>query len=84
MWNKITEWLEQKSYLLMTLFIIIQGLIFTLFTVLFLLEKEDLKYKIYICGSMCLFFIFMVHFAYHSVIKFLIQFVIKNFNLQFI
>jgi hypothetical protein len=73
MLNKITEWLEKKSYLLMTLFIIIQGILFSLFTVLFLLENDqhDLRYKIYICGSMCLFFLFMIHFAYHSVKFFL-------------
>ena len=64
------DFLEQKSYLLMTICIIIQGVLFGLFTFFFLIENDSqhpFQYKIYICGSMCLFFIFMIHFAYHSV-----------------
>lgn len=80
--GKFQDFLEQKSYLMMTICMIIQGVLFTLFTVLFLLENNShtFQYKIYICGSMCLFFIFMIHFAYHSV-RVKIPLIINFYNL---
>lgn len=67
--GKIIEWLEEKSHYLMTVFMILQGLLFLSITIidLSLREKTDIRVDLYISGSMCLFFIFMVHFAYHSV-----------------
>lgn len=67
--KKIEEFLEQKSHIPIAIFIAIQGVLFTVFTVFFFIENEsDVKYKLYICGSMSLLLIFMIHFAYHSVI----------------
>ena len=70
--GKIIEWLEQKSYHLMTIFMVFQGVLFFIFTIIDLSvrNKSDIRINIYLSGSMCLFFIFMVHFAYHSVIIF--------------
>jgi hypothetical protein len=67
--GKLVEWLEQKSHILMTIFIVLQGILFAIFTIidLSLNNKSDKRIDIYISVSMCLFFIFMVHFAYHSV-----------------
>lgn len=81
--GRLVEWLEQKSHNLMTICIIIQGILFGTFTVIYFLEKgvdgtnpEDqefnLRFKIYMVSTLMIFFGFMVHFAYHSVYLFLI------------
>jgi predicted membrane channel-forming protein YqfA (hemolysin III family) len=65
----IRDFLENKSYLLMKLFIGIQFIIFILFSIfLFTANKTDfLEINLFICLSGFLFLCFMVHFAYHSV-----------------
>jgi hypothetical protein len=70
--GKIVEWLEEKSYILMTIFMVLQGILFAIFTIidLSLKNKSDKRIDIYLSVSMCLFFIFMVHFAHHSVKSF--------------
>jgi hypothetical protein len=69
--GKVIDFLEQKSYILMTIFMILQGVLFSAFMFIFFIENDqnDWRYKLYICGTMGIFFVFMVHFAYHSVIK---------------
>lgn len=68
--GKIQDFLENKSTYLMTFFLIVQVALFAIFIILFFQEnnKDDIRYSIHLCGSMCLFLMFMIHFAYHSVI----------------
>lgn len=67
--NKIKQFFEEKGYLLISIFLVIQILLCIMYSVIFFLKNQDLdiKYNIYMCGSMFLFLIFMIHFAYHSV-----------------
>jgi len=72
--GKLLDFFENKSHILMTIFMSLQAFLFTAFIILFFMHNDDkdIRYKIYVCGTMGLFFIFMVHFAYHSVKIFLI------------
>ncbi len=70
--NKFVDYLEKKGSILMTLFIVLQLVIFILFSILFLIvnEEQELELKLFIIGSGVIFIAFMIHFAYHSVILF--------------
>jgi len=68
--GKITEWLETKAHHLMTIFIVIQTLIFITFILLCSLEQgtiEDYWQNAYTWSVLALFLSFMIYFAYHSV-----------------
>jgi predicted membrane channel-forming protein YqfA (hemolysin III family) len=69
--SKLRDFLENKGHILMTVFIIIQAIIFFIFTSLLFVanDSKPIEYNIFLCGSDFLFLCFMVHFAYHSVYK---------------
>ncbi len=71
--KKVIEFLENKGHILMTSFIILQVIIFIAFSTLFFIinKNSPIVYNIFICGSVLLFLMFMIHFAYHSVLLYL-------------
>jgi hypothetical protein len=73
--SKFQDFMENRGQLLMTIFIIIQSLIFIIFTCLFFIANDDdpIRNNIFICGSQFIFLCFMVHFAYHSVSLYLFK-----------
>lgn len=74
-WAKFLEWMENKGYHLMTVFIVLQILIFVVLILIYFFAQgkmTDLYYNIYSWSVVCLFMVFMIHFAYHSVIYILI------------
>jgi len=71
--GKVCTFIKEKSHYLMTIFIVLQGLVF-LFTsiMLFVSRKdiaEDISFDIFMTLILFLFYGYMVHFAYHSIAK---------------
>ena len=68
--GKCLTFVKEKSHYLMNTFIILQGLILIVLCITQFLVKGDLM-ELNIFGSIILFvfYIYMVHFAYHSIAK---------------
>lgn len=67
----LLEWLENKAHYLMTVFISFQSFIFVILILLYFFAQEkitDLLVHIYTWCVLVLFMVFMIYFAYHSVI----------------
>ena len=66
----IKEYLEDKSTLLIKIALTAHAILFLIFTVAFLLIKEEMEkyYKIYVTSISVLSLTFMIYFAHHSVL----------------
>jgi hypothetical protein len=70
--GKLDEFIEKRGGCLMTIFLSIQAIIYLSYTVTFCVANEDseIDVDIFVCSTMAIFLIYMIHFAYHSVILF--------------
>jgi len=70
--GKCIDWLEKKGYHLLTIFIILQTVIFIAFLTLYSIEQNetDILQTVYTGSILALFLSFMIYFAYHSVYNF--------------
>jgi hypothetical protein len=73
------EFLENKHPLLLKIALINHTVICVLFMIIFLVLKNeqmisgfDVYYQIYVCFILILFLVYMLYFAYHSVIFYFI------------
>lgn len=69
--GKVCTVIKEKSHYLMTVFIVLQGLVFLQISVIMFAADvvQDLKFEVYGSLILFLFYGYMVHFAYHSIQK---------------
>jgi len=75
--GKVCTFIKEKSHYLMTTFIVLQGLIFLMISVLLFTadkkviedEEVDIRFDVFVTLVLFLFYGYMVHFAYHSIQK---------------
>jgi hypothetical protein len=67
--GNLDDFIEKRGKLVMTLFIVVQTVMFIAYLTMFILTHKDwlAEVLILVCVSMIGFLGFMIHFAYHSV-----------------
>jgi uncharacterized protein with PQ loop repeat len=67
--GKLDDFIEKRAGLLMTIFLSVQASIFLAYSILFCVNNNDsaIELDIFICCTVGIFLLYMIHFAYHSV-----------------
>jgi hypothetical protein len=67
--GNLDDFIEKRGKLIMTLFIVVQTVMFIAYLTMFTLTHKNwvIEGLIFVCISMIVFLCFMIHFAYHSV-----------------
>jgi membrane protein YdbS with pleckstrin-like domain len=67
--GKLDDFIEKRGGLMIMIFLAIQTIIYIAFTIMFFINNEDspVYANIFVCVSLLIFQIYMIHFAYHSV-----------------
>ena len=67
--GKLDDFIEKRGGLVMTISLIIHTLLLVVYTIIYIINDETSheENKIFISGTLLIFIIYMIHFAYHSV-----------------